>query len=133
MIRRPPRSTRTDTLFPYTTLFRSSDSHWPHAPRPHRTRLPWRCGRLRQNRPQCWGFLQYEGRAAPHEDAAAAAEAQNPRKRLRWALQEFHHSVIRDQTRGLHDRKSVVWGKSVSARLTLGGARNFKKKKKKKY
>src|SRR3546814_13416937 len=26
MIRRPPRSTRTDTLFPYTTLFRSSGS-----------------------------------------------------------------------------------------------------------
>src|SRR3546814_12267141 len=25
MIRRPPRSTRTDTLFPYTTLFRSSE------------------------------------------------------------------------------------------------------------
>src|SRR3546814_5205176 len=24
MLRRPPRSTRTDTLFPYTTLFRSS-------------------------------------------------------------------------------------------------------------
>src|SRR3546814_2393157 len=28
MIRRPPRSTRTDTLFPYTTLFRSP---WPHS------------------------------------------------------------------------------------------------------
>src|SRR3546814_9936041 len=27
MIRRPPRSTRTDTLFPYTTLFRSAG--WP--------------------------------------------------------------------------------------------------------
>src|SRR3546814_5395420 len=26
MIRRPPRSTRTDTLFPYTTLFRSKQS-----------------------------------------------------------------------------------------------------------
>src|SRR3546814_3765991 len=26
MIRRPPRSTRTDTLFPYTTLFRSDPS-----------------------------------------------------------------------------------------------------------
>src|SRR3546814_9462079 len=25
MIRRPPRSTRTDTLFPYTTLFRAKD------------------------------------------------------------------------------------------------------------
>src|SRR3546814_1790751 len=29
MIRRPPRSTRTDTLFPYTTLFRSDHfSNW---------------------------------------------------------------------------------------------------------
>src|SRR3546814_16224637 len=29
MIRRPPRSTRTDTLFPYTTLFRSECCHEP--------------------------------------------------------------------------------------------------------
>src|SRR3546814_1817787 len=29
MIRRPPRSTRTDTLFPYTTLFRSLQSRCP--------------------------------------------------------------------------------------------------------
>src|SRR3546814_6592118 len=35
MIRRPPRSTRTDTLFPYTTLFRSSSA----------------CGIVRRNRP----------------------------------------------------------------------------------
>src|SRR3546814_18500343 len=27
MIRRPPRSTRTDTLFPYTTLFRSLETY----------------------------------------------------------------------------------------------------------
>src|SRR3546814_2719739 len=27
MLRRPPRSTRTDTLFPYTTLFRSNHIH----------------------------------------------------------------------------------------------------------
>src|SRR3546814_7835951 len=33
MIRRPPRSTRTDTLFPYTTLFRS------HVERQARTRI----------------------------------------------------------------------------------------------
>src|SRR3546814_9271849 len=35
MIRRPPRSTRTDTLFPYTTLFRSSGIKRPsrHASR----------------------------------------------------------------------------------------------------
>src|SRR3546814_20267188 len=29
MIRRPPRSTRTDTLFPYTTLFRSAELSAP--------------------------------------------------------------------------------------------------------
>src|SRR3546814_8203457 len=29
MIRRPPRSTRTDTLFPYTTLFRSGIARQP--------------------------------------------------------------------------------------------------------
>src|SRR3546814_18243045 len=32
MIRRPPRSTRTDTLFPYTTLFRSGNApEWSEA------------------------------------------------------------------------------------------------------
>src|SRR3546814_19208339 len=30
MIRRPPRSTRTDTLFPYTTLFRSTKPNAVH-------------------------------------------------------------------------------------------------------
>src|SRR3546814_14966780 len=35
MIRRPPRSTRTDTLFPYTTLFRS------HAREPYLLPLIW--------------------------------------------------------------------------------------------
>src|SRR3546814_14401928 len=46
MIRRPPRSTRTDTLFPYTTLFRShlfcSAFRAPHLPRfrPSLLRLP---------------------------------------------------------------------------------------------
>src|SRR3546814_9453132 len=29
MLRRPPRSTRTDTLFPYTTLFRSGRNYRP--------------------------------------------------------------------------------------------------------
>src|SRR3546814_13029558 len=34
MIRRPPRSTRTDTLFPDTTLFRSDDGMLGHSGRP---------------------------------------------------------------------------------------------------
>src|SRR3546814_2374480 len=44
MIRRPPRSTRTDTLFPYTTLFRSPAGQAATRPQPHRrlvaARLP---------------------------------------------------------------------------------------------
>src|SRR3546814_13326564 len=38
MVRRPPRSTRTDTLFPYTTLFRSElDDRIRHLDLGHRT------------------------------------------------------------------------------------------------
>src|SRR3546814_12075226 len=37
MIRRPPRSTRTDTLFPYTTLFRSH----PHRRDAHPIACGW--------------------------------------------------------------------------------------------
>src|SRR3546814_1782230 len=48
MIRRPPRSTRTDTLFPYTTLFRSTRRCAPPSPaaqergwsRSHREEFP---------------------------------------------------------------------------------------------
>src|SRR3546814_4469912 len=49
MLRRPPRSTRTDTLFPYTTLFRSpgSKASWASS-RVHLDRIGTsrECGRL---------------------------------------------------------------------------------------
>src|SRR3546814_3836658 len=59
MIRRPPRSTRTDTLFPYTTLFRSTQAgtlcvhakifakgeyHLAEPPFLHPPPDRWRCG-----------------------------------------------------------------------------------------
>src|SRR3546814_5535917 len=43
MIRRPPRSTRTDTLFPYTTLFRSDARH-RDVGHPHPLRRPAAAG-----------------------------------------------------------------------------------------
>src|SRR3546814_2451697 len=55
MIRRPPRSTRTDTLFPYTTLFRSDA---PPADR-HRLRS------LHCARPRCLELRLLPGRAFP--------------------------------------------------------------------
>src|SRR3546814_8046639 len=41
MIRRPPRSTRTDTLFPYTTLFRSATASCGQTQGLVRTTIPW--------------------------------------------------------------------------------------------
>src|SRR3546814_2542763 len=49
MIRRPPRSTRTDTLFPYTTLFRSQGQICPQD-RPAVVDGAGREGRHRRNR-----------------------------------------------------------------------------------
>src|SRR3546814_773438 len=55
MIRRPPRATRTDTLFPYTTLFRSAIDAGSGCDAglggqgqrvPRRDRLVDRCGRI---------------------------------------------------------------------------------------
>src|SRR3546814_1651985 len=43
MIRRPPRSTRTDTLFPYTTLFRSIDQPGRRGHHAH----PFECAGIR--------------------------------------------------------------------------------------
>src|SRR3546814_16720743 len=50
MIRRPPRSTRTDTLFPYTTLFRSAG--WLTLADAEQTESPCRVRRRRSLRPR---------------------------------------------------------------------------------
>src|SRR3546814_2470649 len=65
MIRRPPRSTRTDTLFPYTTLFRS---RFPGVRQPPHAPAAWRCDvRLCPN--ACWQGKQ----AAEHPVCALAS------------------------------------------------------------
>src|SRR3546814_4432587 len=56
MIRRPPRSTRTDTLFPYTTLFRSgaaaraAGQHRRHQRRRQLKEIPHAYGSARHRR-----------------------------------------------------------------------------------
>src|SRR3546814_1225491 len=55
MIRRPPRSTRTDTLFPYTTLFRSPARRFPGTGTPAtaaRSQGDFRCARLSPSSPR---------------------------------------------------------------------------------
>src|SRR3546814_1880448 len=62
MIRRPPRSTRTDTLFPYTTLFRSLRGHqYPLRLTTHRRRPRLPPGRRRDpctSVPGCRGMTR---------------------------------------------------------------------------
>src|SRR3546814_12167952 len=70
MIRRPPRSTRTDTLFPYTTLFRSDDAG---------ACVPAR--RLRAGRFAVAGSAQVAVRAVRYGCAAGARPA-GPARRL---------------------------------------------------
>src|SRR3546814_6022725 len=52
MIRRPPRSTRTDTLFPYTTLFRSRQGPWRNEEKPASRRQKPSARRDRGSAPQ---------------------------------------------------------------------------------
>src|SRR3546814_11395388 len=63
MIRRPPRSTRTDTLFPYTTLFRSKTRRHPER---QAVRLSWR--KLSTLGAQSLESLQIPGRSHVEEN-----------------------------------------------------------------
>src|SRR3546814_12193753 len=84
MIRRPPRSTRTDTLFPYTTLFRSQyQEHHAllglHGGKPGTVVLGpvLRLHKRRQRLAQLPGHqrrLLHIGDAQPHTAGAAVAE-----------------------------------------------------------
>src|SRR3546814_344052 len=198
MIRRPPRSTRTDTLFPYTTLFRSIGDHpvpgeqlrrqaaevadadrvgehvavvvglrlfveepgrdldfegvvrcFVHGDsvkacgecmdyacgRDDRFRgkqLPMPCQLLASSAPTFArrtksATSSCSARACGSTPAARmASSSQTLRSALRRVLRRWPKAA-----RTTSDRKSVVWGQSVSGRLDLGGGRTIKKKKNK--
>src|SRR3546814_13295507 len=131
MIRPPPRSTRTDTLFPYTTLFRSprrcpvhnsTSAHTSSAPRRFRP-VPRSSASARERRP-----APLPPRSS-NETAACTGESTDG----------FHSNSAEDPTcprsprsappdhlrhRNQHppaDRHPVVCGKRVFVILTFGG------------
>src|SRR3546814_2207362 len=57
MIRRPPRATRTDTLFPYTTLFRSLAARSERKVVPAPQAEPLRIGEVLHRRRPCRGDI----------------------------------------------------------------------------
>src|SRR3546814_12306510 len=93
MLRRPPRSTRTDTLFPYTTLFRS---------RGPRTAFG-RTGDLRRRSGRCLVALYLEGgtRACPRAPAAPRICASVRSGRHRQRKDDDAGPACRDGENGL--------------------------------
>src|SRR3546814_2012891 len=92
MIRRPPRSTRTDTLFPYTTLFRSGCGDNRAAPAAGRDRRVARLHQPPPDRTQCLGHCAGaahvrlvhagHGRPAPDRSPRLAADRKSTRLEL---------------------------------------------------
>src|SRR3546814_14577264 len=127
MIRRPPESTRTDTLFPYTTLFRSR----PHGPKRsdghcEGDREAWRdegCGKAR-------GTLRQSAmRSSRTKQATSDKRGDQPIASiaLRWHLKEtpptmrpFRSASNAPPTKAAAP-KSVGQGQSVYGRCQLGG------------
>src|SRR3546814_12406788 len=129
MIRRPPRSTRTDTLFPYTTLFRSGRTE----ARDDAFELRFR----RHRRRSALGMLAvpYAGDdvpiacRAPDHDPQGRSRAGNGRGQRTGAEPYLDPRLAR--AAAFHpaaDRKRGVEGKGVAVRVAIGGGRIMKKK-----
>src|SRR3546814_16468151 len=131
MIRRPPRSTRTDTLFPYTTLFRSHDHGGGRRSQP-RSRLRFgksgvQAGRLRappQSSARSNAFIS-AGRL-PASVLNALRNASPTPSPARGRRTGDHREPIGLRLGARSER--VVSGKSVSVRVDLGGSRILTKK-----
>src|SRR3546814_12776876 len=118
MIRRPPRSTRTDTLVPYTTLFRS-------------TRVDESClvaiGRAEDDPGS--GDALVHGRLGNSEDPSDLFRGLPLDEQVETGALLFGQAQPACQVVIIVDRKSVVEGKSVSVRVALGGLRVIHKNK----
>src|SRR3546814_1520161 len=99
MIRRPPRSTRTDTLFPYTTLFRSAegdDKNW-------RRRRCDCCGRL------CKTRMGGEKGGTMSEDSRKQASASKRDKP--WLIRTYAGHSTAEASNALY-RKNLARGQT---------------------
>src|SRR3546814_15487866 len=127
MIRRPPRSTRTDTLFPYTTLFRSANSSggaiaaYNKAVADGADQVLGPLGRdgvdavFRSVQPGVPVLALNRGNVAPPINSASFSLA--PEDEGSSAADPVASLGARPL---LVDRKSVVGGQSVSVRVDLG-------------
>src|SRR3546814_18080298 len=115
-MQRPPRSTHTDTRFPYTTRFRCGRRGRTRRPRSFPEEAQPQVGVVHEHAvdPALGGHRPLAGVVAERPRAPAPPELREKERVLGPA--------------GPGDRKSVVEGKSVSVRVDLGGSRIIKKK-----
>src|SRR3546814_12037310 len=122
MTRRPPRATRTDTLFPYTTLFRSAGDRGGR----HRRRaaglapVPW--ARLGLPVRSSAAQLRTRGRVMVTLSEAVMAKARKYLREGRALQDDVDDSVWWIEG----DRKSVGEGKGWTVRVGLRGGRMLK-------
>src|SRR3546814_13405804 len=144
MNRRPPRSTRTDTLLPYTTLFRScgesttsessrprpdSAAHFRPPASPHSVRAaptPRASGR----KPRAASRAQpLHRRLSPHHHPTRIKAQGGKITHIEDMKMSWNSQTAARRASGLtgRDRKSSAEGKCGSVRVALGGRRNSKK------
>src|SRR3546814_14141966 len=122
MSRRPPRSTRTDTLFPYTTLVRSALAiHWPQARKGHLMPSQDLAERIESANAADPAF---------RKDILAGLFTMPKAKTARWLSDKRGSELFAEITALPEGQKSGEKGKGVRGRGDLGGGRILKKKEK---
>src|SRR3546814_19763969 len=122
MLRRPPRSTRTDTLFPYTTLVRS-DMEKGNRQAIVVDAIPYQVNKktLQERIAELVNEKKIEGIS----DIRDESDKDGMRMVIELKRGEVPEVILNNLYKNtqLQARKSVVEGKSVSVRVDLGGRR----------
>src|SRR3546814_21146454 len=124
MLRRPPRSTRTDTLFPYTTLFRSTDQRLDVL----REALTEDARKARsEGAEQQQRFADNLGQRLNELTQRNEQRIGEMRATLEQQLQKLQAVTTQtlEQLRATVARQSVVKGTRGSVHAALGGCRNI--------
>src|SRR3546814_11391344 len=140
MTRRPPRSTRTDTLFPYTTLFRSGRAGWGCTPTPRRSKAVGGVAPTYEHQRKRPGFPG-RSRVAACGGSELVTQGQHGRPArhhargirgigIVFAQLLPRRADVAAQVVGVRDRHDVVEGKSASVRVNIGWRQYIKKQKK---
>src|SRR3546814_9273217 len=114
MIRRPPRSTRTDTLFPYTTLFRAAirtRELFPNREKKIKTRAVTWTARKR------WRRIDAPHPRAGHQDATSPADGPGRGARDRGKSPRMPAAMASLDAAGMHSGQGEVLARAVRASM----------------